>query len=103
MARCTLNNGVNKTSDVMTFFRSVMDIQNVTLFFMWCSVINGSLLTFWTLACSVAPDMVYRLQSKWFPISRDQYNMAMYAFLGLFKVMFLTLNLVPYIALRIIN
>jgi len=80
-----------------------MDIQTVTSFLKWCVVINGSLLIWWTLACSFMPDTVYRLQSKWFPITRDQFNLAMYAFLGLFKVMFLVFNLVPFIALLIIG
>jgi len=80
-----------------------MNIENLTSFFMWCCVINGSLLLFWTFMCIVLPDTVYRLQSKWFPMSRDSYTLAMYSFLGLFKVLFLIFNLAPYGALLIIS
>jgi len=82
---------------------SPMDIEKLTSFFMWCSVINGSLLILWISMCIALPDTVYRLQSKWFPISRDHYNLVMYSFLGLFKLLFLIFNLVPYLALLVIS
>jgi len=80
-----------------------MNIETLKLFFMWCSVINGALLLFWTLMCLYLPDTVFRLQSRWFPISREQYNLAIYSFLGLFKVLFIVFNVVPYLALLIVT
>jgi len=80
-----------------------MDIEKLTSFFMWCSMINGSLLIFWMSMCIVLPDTVYQLQSKWFPISRGHYNLVMYSLLGLFKFLFLIFNLVPFLALLIIS
>lgn len=79
-----------------------MDIQALTEFLKWCTLINGSLLLLWTSMCMVAPDRVYRLQSRWFPIPRETFNVVMYGFLGLFKILFLFFNLVPYLALLII-
>ena len=63
----------------------------------------GALLIFWTLMCIVAPDLVYRTQSRWFPMPRNTFNITMYSFLGLFKVFFLFFNVVPYVALVIIG
>lgn len=80
-----------------------MDIQTLTNFFMWCSIINGGLLISWSLFCMVAPDLVYRLQSIWFPIPRESFDLIIYSFLGLFKIVFLAFNLVPYLALLIIG
>lgn len=79
-----------------------MDIRMLTEFFLWCTIINGALLALWTIMCIAAPDLVYRTQSRWFPISRATYDVIMYAFLGLFKVLVLVFNLVPLIALLII-
>lgn len=79
-----------------------MDLATLTTFFGWCTVINVGLLLFWTLFVVTAPDLVYRTQSKWFPISREAFNVAMYSFLGLFKVFVIVLNIVPYVALKII-
>lgn len=80
-----------------------MDIQTLTTFFMWCTIINGALLSLWITMFMFAPDLVYRTQSKWFPIPRETYNLVMYSFLGLFKIFFLVFNVVPYVALRIIG
>lgn len=82
---------------------STMDIQTLTTFFMWCTIINGALFIYWAIVCVLAPDFVYRMQSKWFPIPRDTYNVAMYAFLGLFKIVFIVFNVVPWVALLIVG
>ncbi len=70
---------------------------------MWCTIMNGGLLILWTAFWVVAPELVYRTQSKWFPIPRETFNVLMYAFLGLFKVIFLVFNLFPYLALLIVG
>ena len=80
-----------------------MDIQTLTTFFMWCTIINGGLLILWVLFFMCAPDLVYLTQSKWFPISRETFNVVFYSFLGLFKIVFLVFNVVPYIALLIVG
>lgn len=80
-----------------------MDIRTTTNFFLWCTIINGALLIFWTMMCLIAPDLVYRTQNKWFPIPRDTFNVVMYAFLGCFKIIWIAFNLVPYAALRIVH
>ncbi|MBN1255811.1 MAG: hypothetical protein JXA50_11105 [Deltaproteobacteria bacterium] len=80
-----------------------MDIQTLTTFFMWCTIINGGLLVLWTIMCIVAPDLVYRTQRIWFPIPRKTFDVAIYSFLGLFKIFFLFFNVAPYVALLIIG
>ncbi len=80
-----------------------MDIQTLTGFFMWCTIINGGMLIFWSIMLMLTPDLVYRIQSKWFPVPRETFNVIIYAFLGLMKIVFLVFNVVPYIALRIVG
>ena len=80
-----------------------MDIQTLTTFFMWCTIINGALLALWTIMLILAPDLVYRMQSKWFPIPRETFNVVIYSFIGLFKIIFLFFNVVPYVALLIVG
>lgn len=80
-----------------------MDIQTMTGFFMWCSIINGGILLLWTCIFILAPDLVYRVQSRWFPIPRGTFDLVIYSFLGLFKIFFLVFNLVPYLALLILG
>ena len=80
-----------------------MGIQALTAFFMWCTILNGALLVLWTTMCMFAPNLVYRTQSKWFPIPRQTFDVVIYSFLGLFKIVFLVFNLVPYVALLIVG
>ena len=80
-----------------------MDMQTLTRFFMWCSIMNGALLILWTLLCIGAPGLLYRMQSIWFPFPRETFNVVLYSFLGLFKIIFLVFNVVPYVALVIIG
>jgi hypothetical protein len=53
--------------------------------------------------CILARDLVYCMQSKWFPIPRETFNEVIYTFLGLFKIFFLVFNVVPYVALLIVG
>lgn len=80
-----------------------MTISALTNFFMWCTIINGGLLIFWSLFILITPGLVYRLQNTFFPMPRETYNVVMYCFLGFFKVMFIIFNVVPFIALLILN
>jgi hypothetical protein len=80
-----------------------MDIQTLTTFFMWCTVINGGMLVLWSVFLFFAPDLTYRTQVRWFPIPRETFTVIFYCFLGAFKIVFYVFNLVPYIALLIIG
>lgn len=80
-----------------------MDISTLTSFFMWCTIINGGLMIYSSLIIMLAPDWIYRMQSKWFPLPRETFNAIIYSYLGLFKVLFLLFNVTPYIALLIIG
>jgi len=80
-----------------------MLIPTLTEFFQWCCVINGSLLFLWIGFMMFAPDLVYKTQYRWFPISREAFTETIYRFIGLYKLIFLFFNLVPYVALRIIG
>ena len=80
-----------------------MDIQTLTAFFMWCTIMDGALLVLWTTIYLLAPDLVYRTQTRWFPVPRETFNVVFYSFLGLFKIVILVFNIVPYVALLIVG
>jgi hypothetical protein len=80
-----------------------MDIQTLERFLMWCTIINAALLVLTGIIFTFVGDWVYRVQSKWYPISRDAFKLVTYSFIGLFKLFFITFNLVPYVALLIIE
>lgn len=80
-----------------------MEIETVKDFFMWCTIINVALLALSFLFCAGAGNWVYRKHTKWFPMPRETFNVALYAFLGTYKMMFIMFSLVPYVALLIIG
>jgi hypothetical protein len=80
-----------------------MDIDSITAFFMWCTILNVALLVLSSLICLCAGDWVYRIHSKWFSISRETFNVAIYSFIALYKISVLVFNLIPYIALLIVG
>lgn len=80
-----------------------MDIQTVTLFFMWCTIFNGVILTSWIIILKLIPDLVYRAQNTWFPMPREKYNIIMYSFMGILKLLFFFFNFIPYVVLLIIG
>ena len=80
-----------------------MDIQTLTTFFMWCTIINGGIFILWSIFLVLTPDFIYSIQNKWFPIPRETYNVIIYSFLGLFKIVFLVFNVAPYVALLIVG
>lgn len=80
-----------------------MSLSVLTDFFMWYTIINAAILIFWTLMVMSAPDFVYRLQGKFFKVTREQFDLVVYGYLGLFKALFVMFNLVPLIALLIVG
>jgi hypothetical protein len=80
-----------------------MDLETLRAFFGWCTVLNGSFLILSFLICALAGDWVYRMQSRWFPISREAFTLATYCFLGAMKILVLLFNLTPYLALTIVG
>jgi len=80
-----------------------MELEMIRAFFAWCSVINIALLLWWALFLLFAHDWTYRLHSRWFKISIEQFDTIHYGAMAAFKLGVLMFNLAPYFALRIIG
>ena len=77
-----------------------MDIQQLTDFFMWCTVVNLGIFVYWVGWLVFAPEMVYKIQSRFFPIDRENYNRIIYFLVGLYKLQIIILFLIPYLVLE---
>ncbi len=80
-----------------------MSIEILRNFLLWCAIINYGLLIVEVLLITLAHDSVYRLNSKLFRLSVEQFDAINYAWIVFFKIGILLFNLVPYIALRIVG
>lgn len=80
-----------------------MDITTVRTFFLWCMILNGSLLILSFLITAFAGDWVYGIHRRWYPIPREAFTIVMCCFIGLFKIGVILFNVVPYLALVIVK
>ena len=80
-----------------------MDIQTLTTFFMWCTILNLGVMIAWTIVLASAPDFMYRMQTKWFPMPQETFNVVVYSALGMYRIVFVVFNLVPYVALLLVQ
>lgn len=80
-----------------------MDIHVLTKFFMWCTILNFGLLMLMFMLCLFASDFIYKTHSKWFSVSRENFDVIFYSSIGIYKIIFLIFNVVPWIALAIIG
>lgn len=78
-----------------------MSMETLTTFLGWCSVINIAVLMIWFLGIVFARDFIYKIHSKWFKVSPESFDVIHYCGIGIFKLCVNFLNVVPYIALKI--
>jgi hypothetical protein len=80
-----------------------MDIRTLTAFFKWCTIINVGLFAFSAIMLMAMPDFIHAAHGQLFDLSREAFDIIVYAFLALYKIAILVFNLVPYVALRIVG
>jgi len=80
-----------------------MNLEQLTEWFKWMTIINIVFLLFSTLAVIALKSVMMNLHTKMFGITESQISVAVYAYLGLFKALVIVFNIVPYIALLILN
>jgi len=80
-----------------------MTIEMVRQALLWCCVINVVLLGWWFVMFMMAHDWIYRFHGKWFKLSVEQFDAIHYAGMLIFKTLILFFNLIPYLALLIVD
>jgi len=80
-----------------------MSIELARDLLLWCSLINIGLLLWWFLFFRLAHDWMYRLHSRWFRLSVEQFDAIHYAAMAIYKIGIILFNLVPYVALCIVE
>lgn len=72
-------------------------------FFIWTTLINYGILILWFLIYLLAGKQIYRLHSKWFPMSEERFHSNMYGGMMIYKVGIMLFSLVPLIVLHIVT
>lgn len=67
----------------------------------WSAVLNMGILLWWLLFLTLAHDWVYKMHSKFVPVSREHFDAIHYAGMTFYKICIFTFFIVPYLTLRI--
>ena len=81
----------------------MLDIPTLQSFFMWCTILNLGILIITGLFLAIGGDFVYWVKTRFFTISREQFDVAIYCGVGFYKIIVIAFSLVPWIVLEIIG
>jgi len=80
-----------------------MNLEQITELFKWMTIINIGLLLFSTLLIMILKNFMCNMHAKLFNVKEDQVAIVAYSYLGVFKVLIIVFNIVPYISLLLIR
>ncbi|WPE16142.1 DUF6868 family protein [Candidatus Thioglobus autotrophicus] len=80
-----------------------MTITIFQSFLGWSLAINIAVLLSWVLAIKYAHDYVYQVHTYWISITNESFNNIHYGGIGLYKLLIVVFNLVPYFALMLVS
>ena len=79
----------------------MITIEMLTEFLGWCTVINFCVLIFSSIALVMVREPITKVHAKMFGIHESGLSTVYFQYLGNYKIAILVLNLVPYIALKL--
>ncbi len=77
----------------------MMNIETLTTFFGWVTLVNVGILLFTTLALMLMHGWVERVHGRLFGLSGQELNRAYFQYLAQFKIVTIVFCLGPYLAL----
>lgn len=78
-------------------------IEIITAFFGWCTVINFGILIVAAILLVLTRDSISKIHGKMFGLNEMDVARAYFQYLAQYKIAIFVLNLVPYIALRMLS
>ena len=80
-----------------------MNTEIVQEFLLWCLLLNLGIYTFSAITSILIRDFMARTHGKLFGISKETAYKAIYSYLAAYKLLIIVFNLVPWLAMLIIN
>lgn len=80
-----------------------MNLELLKEFFGWMTVINLGLFIFSAIMCMAAKGFIQRIHGKLFGLGAESINAFLYGYIGVYKIVFIVFNLVPWLALVIMS
>ena len=76
-----------------------MNLEILRAFFGWCTLLNAGLLVLASLLLLLAPDWVCKFHGWWFQLPRETMTGKIYSVVGVWKILMIIFNLIPWLAL----
>lgn len=80
-----------------------MDLSLFQTFLLYCAAINYGILLLWFAVFTLAHDGVYRMHTRWFRLSAEQFDALNYAGVAVYKIGIMLFVLVPLIAVSLMK
>ena len=80
-----------------------MNLDQLTEFFKWMTIINIGLLVLSSVLIMILKNVMCKMHGKLFGIKEENVALVAYGYLGMYKVLVLIFNIVPYISLLLIK
>jgi hypothetical protein len=81
----------------------MMDVALVRRALLWCTVVNYGVLLAWFLLFAFAHDWMWHIHGRWFHLSAELFDALHYGAMAIYKIGILLFNLVPLIALCLVD
>lgn len=79
-----------------------MSIESLTSLFGWMTLINLGIMLFTLLGLVLVKQKAMAIHQRLFGLTAHDLSRAYFAYLAQYKIMVLVLNLVPYLALKLL-
>lgn len=80
-----------------------MDVNQITTFLGWCSAINMGILIFVAMFLFLFKDFSLSIHSKLTGVSASKLPVLYFSYMANYKIGIIVLNVVPYIALKLMS
>jgi len=80
-----------------------MNIDQLTELFKWLTIINVAFFLVGSVLTMLMRKVGCKIHGKMFGITEENVSIILYGWLGLYKIMILVFNIVPYVAFCIIG
>lgn len=77
-----------------------MDSITLTGFLGWATLINLGILIYWFVVIVFAREWIYAIHTRWFNVTESQFDAIHYGGMGLYKLLIVFFNLIPWLVLR---
>ncbi|GLX84621.1 hypothetical protein tloyanaT_08730 [Thalassotalea loyana] len=69
----------------------------------WCLILNYGVLLLWFIILVLAKPFLFKMHSRWFDISYEQFNQMNYIAFALYKILVFVFFLAPYVGLKLLG